>query len=82
MSSQRVKLAEGDSLVIPARFRQELGLEVGDSVLLEIADGELHVRSRHVAIINAQKLMRQLVPEGVSLTDELIADRRADAARE
>ncbi len=82
MSSQTIEIAEGDALVIPARFRQELGLEVGDSVVLEIADGELRVRSRQVAIIHAQKLLRQVVPEGVSLADELIADRRADAARE
>lgn len=82
MRSHTVEIAEGDALVIPTRFRQELGLEVGDSVMLEIADGELRVRSRHAVILHAQKLMRGLVPEGVSLTDELIEDRRADAARE
>ena len=82
MSSQTVEIADGDALVIPAHYRRELGLEVGDSVVIEIADGELRVRSRHAAIVHAQKLMRQLVPEGVSLTDELIQDRRANAARE
>jgi hypothetical protein len=30
----------------------------------------------------AQKLVRNFVPEGVSLVDELIAERRAEAARE
>ena len=81
MRSHTVEIAEGDALVIPARFRQELGLEVGDSVMLDIADSELRVRSRAV-VANAQKLMRTLVPVGVSLTDELIQDRRADAARD
>ena len=37
MRSHTVEIAEGDALVIPARFRQELGLEVGDSVMLDIA---------------------------------------------
>ena len=82
MRSHTVEIAEGDALVIPARFRQELGLEVGESVMLDIADGELRVRSRHAVVANAQKLMRTLVPVGVSLTDELIQDRRADAARD
>jgi hypothetical protein len=30
----------------------------------------------------AQELVRSFIPPGVSLVDELIADRRAEAARE
>jgi hypothetical protein len=30
----------------------------------------------------AQEIVRKHVPEGVSLADELIAERRAEAARE
>ncbi len=82
MSSRAVRIVEGGKMVIPATFRRQLGLRVGDTVIVEVADGELHVRSRAGAIANAQKLMRGLVPEGVSLVDELIADRRAEAARE
>ena len=57
-------------------------LEIGDIVTVEVADGELRVRSRSAAIANARKLMRQLIPDDVSLIDELIADRRAAAAEE
>jgi hypothetical protein len=33
------------------------------------------------AIKEAQRIFRELVPEGVSLADELIAERRAEANR-
>jgi bifunctional DNA-binding transcriptional regulator/antitoxin component of YhaV-PrlF toxin-antitoxin module len=82
MESRSTKIVDGGKLVIPASFRRELGLQVGDTVVMEVVEGELRVRSRDAAIADIQKLVRSLVPEGVSLSDELIADRRAEAARE
>ena len=82
MSSRAVKIVDGGNLVIPASFRRELGIAVGDTVIVEVADGELRVRSRNAALANARRLMRQLVPDGVSLVDELLAARHAEAARE
>ena len=37
---------------------------------------------RSAAIIRAQELVRRYVPEGVSLSDELIAEWQAEARRE
>ena len=37
---------------------------------------------RKAAILRAQRLVRRYVPEDVSLSDELIAERRAEARRE
>lgn len=34
------------------------------------------------AILQARRLVRRYVPEGVSLSEELIAERRAEARRE
>ena len=82
MSSRAVKIVDGGKLVIPASFRRELGIAVGDTVIVEVADGELRVRSRNAALAKARRLMRQLVPDGVSLVDELIAERHGEAARE
>jgi AbrB family looped-hinge helix DNA binding protein len=82
MSSHRVRLGEGGRLVIPAAIRKELGLKVGDDVILEVDDGALRVRSLKDAIAHAQALVRRHVPEGRSLADELIAERRREAARE
>lgn len=82
MSSHRARIGEGGRLVIPARLRTELGLRVGDDVILEVQNGELHVRSLKDAIARAQALVRRYVPEGRSLADELIAERRREAERE
>ncbi|KMO22830.1 AbrB/MazE/SpoVT family DNA-binding domain-containing protein [Methylobacterium indicum] len=82
MESRATKIVDGGKLVIPASFRREMGLQVGDTVVMEMVGGELRVRSRDAAIADAQKLVRGLVPDGISLSDELIADRRAEAAKE
>lgn len=78
MASRAVKILDGGKLVIPAGFRRALGLNVGDTVILDIADGQLHLRSRTSAVAEARRMMRDLIPNGESLVDELIADRRAE----
>ena len=80
MQSQRVKVVEGGKLVIPAAFRREMGITPGDTVIVEMDEGELRVRSLSSAIRRVQERMRELNPEGRLLSEELIADRRAEAA--
>jgi hypothetical protein len=46
------------------------------------ADETVQESPRRAAIRRMQQEIRKVVPEGVSLVDELIADRRAEAARE
>lgn len=82
MESRSTKIVDGGKLVIPARFRRELGLQVGDTVVMELENGELRVRSLDAAIADMQALVKSFVPAGVSLVDELIEDRRAEARRE
>jgi len=82
MQPQRVKIIEGGKMVIPASMRRELGIVTGDTVVVDVANGELRVRSLPAAITRAQAILRRYVPEGVSLADELIADRRRETERE
>ncbi len=82
MSAQRAKITEGGRLVIPVEFRRQLGLEPGQTVVLDIADGELRVRSLAKAVERAQAFVRQYVADGVSLADELIRERHEEAERE
>jgi AbrB family looped-hinge helix DNA binding protein len=76
------EIAPGGRVVLPAEFRKALGVSVGDSVVIELRDGELRLRSFDAAIRRAQETVRKYVPEGVSLADELIRERREEAARE
>ena len=82
MSIQRGKLVSGGRLQLPAELRRELSLNDGDTVLMEVVNGELHVRPLLDAVARVQARLRQFVPSDVSLSDELIADRREAADHE
>lgn len=74
----QMKMSEGGRVVIPAEIRQTLGLKKGDMVLFEERDGEVMLTTRKAQLACARTLVRKHVPEGVSLADELIAERRAE----
>lgn len=76
------RIGEGGRIVIPAEIRKELDFNVGDKVMLRVVDGELRVCTVAQAIRRAQEIARTHIPPGRSLVDELIAERRAEAARE
>ena len=76
------KLGEGGRVVIPAEIRRLLGVKEGDRILLLVEDGELHVITVSQGIKRAQELARPYIRPGVSMADDLIAERRAEVARE
>ncbi|WP_342162326.1 AbrB/MazE/SpoVT family DNA-binding domain-containing protein [Methylobacterium sp. SD21] len=82
MPSQAVKIGDDGKLLIPNDFRRELGLDAGDTVTVELTEDGLRVRSLSAAIRTAQAIVRGFAPAERSLSDELIAERRANAERE
>jgi bifunctional DNA-binding transcriptional regulator/antitoxin component of YhaV-PrlF toxin-antitoxin module len=82
MGVMGAKVQEGGRLVVPVELRRQLGLQTGTDVVLDVVDGALRVRTMEQVVKDVQASVRQYVPEGVSLVDELIADRRAEAAAE
>ena len=79
MEQVRVRLEEGGRLDIPAPFREALGLHTGDELILRLEAGEMRLLTVHHAIRAAQERVREYVAEGRSLSDELLAERRAEA---
>lgn len=77
MQATKVRLGNHGRLVIPASYSKALSLEPGTE-LLRVAFDALRLMSRDAAIKRAQDIVRQYVPEGHSLVDELSAERRAD----
>lgn len=69
-------------VVVPAAFRQKLGLEGGDHVLMELDDGEVRLIGRDAAIARAQALVAKYVPEGVDLVEELLNERHREVEGE
>ena len=78
----RLKINDNGRIVIPAPFRKALGINAGDLVILSIEEDELRITTLKHRIERAQRHVRKYVKPGVSLVDELIADRRAEAKRE
>ena len=78
----RLKLGPGGRIVIPAEIRETMGIEEGSTLLARCEDGELTLSTTEAVVRRVQAAFRKYVPEGVSVVDELIADRRREAARE
>ena len=83
MREIRTRIDGSGRVLIPAADRRALGLRAGDEVVLRLEESVApadHDRGR--AVRDLRKLTRRYVPEGESLTDDLIAQRRAEASRE
>lgn len=82
MMCVRERIGEDGGIALPSGFRRALGLRAGDVVILRLEDGEIRVMTPRHAIERARDMVRTTIPEGRSLADELIAERRATAAEE
>jgi AbrB family looped-hinge helix DNA binding protein len=78
MTQVKTKIDEGGRIVIPAEYRQALGLQVGDEVILRLEGRELRIFTLNQAIKRAQELVSRSIPQERSLADELIAERRRE----
>jgi len=78
----RVRINENGRVVIPAAFRDALGIKPGDEIILRLEDNELQITTMKRRIERAQRRARQYLNSGVSLVDELLAERREEAKRE
>ena len=81
MSLTVTKVDQRGRVVIPAEYRRALGLGEGDAVVVQREGAELRLLKQEEAIRRVQELVREHA-KGRSLVDELIAERRAEAARE
>ncbi|WP_089288020.1 MULTISPECIES: AbrB/MazE/SpoVT family DNA-binding domain-containing protein [unclassified Azospirillum] len=75
-------MAENGRLVVPLDMRRAMGLDKGGRVILRVEDGRLIMETVDTAVARVQALARQFGTPGSSLADELIADRRREAANE
>ena len=68
-------------LVVPAHLRRQLGISPGDVLVARAEDGRLVLEPRE-AIIGRLRARFAALPAGVSLADELIAERREESRAE
>ena len=77
-------MSQGGRVVVPKSYREKLGVKEGDEVIWTEIDGQIVLTSRLRQIERAQRFFDVLMADykGGSLVDELIAERRAEAAGE
>jgi AbrB family looped-hinge helix DNA binding protein len=82
MTHSVTKFWAGGRVVIPAAHRKALGLETGDELILILENGEVRITSLRESIKRVQALVKQYVPEGTLVSEELLAERRAETLSE
>jgi antitoxin PrlF len=78
----RTRIGVKGRLVIPVAMREALGMAEGDMLDLVVVDGELRIATLRERLRHAQERARKYIPAGVSLADELSAERREAAKHE
>ena len=81
-----LRIAAGGRIVIPANIRSQLKLDVGTEVVMTVKDGQAILmnkkEARRQALEQARELVRRYVPAGVSLSEELMAERKREFENE
>ena len=82
-TERQVVVGDRGRLVLPSAVRAALGITRGTRMLLSTeTDGSLRLRPYRVVAEESRGLLAGLTPAGASLVDELLAERRAEAALE
>src|SRR3989442_7901552 len=77
-----LKIDAGGRIVIPKEFRDDLGVKPGDEVTLLVEPGGILVSTQERLLRRSREIIARHVPPGVSLVDELIAERSREVAKE
>jgi AbrB family looped-hinge helix DNA binding protein len=76
LRSTKLRVGPAGRVVIPAEIRSALNIKEGDVLLARLAGEELRLVTLDAAIGRAQAFVRHWVPEGTTLVDEFLGERR------
>ena len=83
MEKHEARIDDEGKLVLPEPVRRALGVADGDTLTIELDEGHIRLRASDSWIDEARAMLKPYLPsDGRLLSDELIADRRAEAARD
>jgi AbrB family looped-hinge helix DNA binding protein len=77
-----ISVDKAGRVLIPSGMRQRYGIHQGDRVVLQADDTGIHITTIDQAVKNAQAICARYIKPGVSVVDDLIRERREEAARE
>lgn len=82
MTLYEIPMQENGRVVLPVSLRKALGLAKGDKVLIETEGDRVTLTTARLRRKRAQEIARQYAQPGVSVVDEFLHEKRAEAARE
>lgn len=80
--SYHLTLDSAGRIRLPNAVRERLGVEHGDAIVVIEDDDEIRLETAAAALARAQDYFASFVPDGISLADELMAERREEVERE
>lgn len=78
----RSRLDSSGRIVLPREVRDRMNLKTGDGILLIESGNACRLETPEQSLREAQAYFTSLVEPGVSVVDELLRERREEAARE
>ncbi len=76
-----VRFGPDGRVLVPVELRRSLGVVPGEPFAARVDDGRLVIERRADAVARVQARF-SVIPKGVSLVDELLADRRRDVEQD
>lgn len=78
-----LEVKENGRIFLPVAFRQSMGVQSGDRLIARVTEkGRAELVTASHAVASARGIFAHLAPDGMSMVDELIRERREEAARE
>lgn len=78
-----LEVKENGRIFLPVAFRQSMGIQPGDRLIARVTEkGKAELVTAGHAVASARGMFAHLAPEGGSMVDELIQERREEVARE
>lgn len=81
-ATHQLHLDAAGRVLIPVTLRRQYGLDAGDPVILEPSESGIVLRPMETVVREVQAFFADAATPEVRLSDELLDDRRKEAARE
>lgn len=77
-----LKVDSSGRILLPSDARERHGISNGDTIVVTDDTAGLRIKTLDEVIAEAQAYFAKLVPRGVLLSEEVIADRRSEIERD
>lgn len=77
-----VRVSDGRRIVLPPEACKTLNVDIGSTLIVDVSDGGVELHTVDSTVKRFRELLASKVSPNVSIVDDLLAERRAEAERE